>query len=181
MALAGTSAPGTTGAPAVWSGHAFIIDLDNLPRAYSCQDLWYKFRGVLTALGARPDMSVTPYACNGRSPRVELQFLMPKPVAEAQARDAETRTTSREIHIAPGQPPVLKADDCRLIQLMQDELLSRLPVRVESDHFLCSAPGEKARDEFSLSVRAQMPVNADTRVATNGTPRKPALSATNPH
>ena len=175
-----SSAP--TGSLAAWTGHAFIVDLDDLPRVYSCQDLWYKFRGVLIAIGARSDMSVTPYACQGRSPRVQLQFLMPNPVTGAQARFADLRTTERAIQIAPGQPGVLKDDDCQLIEMMKDELLNRLPVRIQSDHFVCTPPAG-SHEEYSVSLRAQMPVDttATTRAAANGAPSVPSASATKPH
>src|ERR1700751_4938831 len=70
--------------PAIWASHSVIVDLKNLPRRYTCDELWYKFKGVLTTLGARPDMKIVPYGCAlalgtaGYSPKVQLEFAVPR-------------------------------------------------------------------------------------------------------
>src|SRR6476469_6926434 len=58
--------------PAAWLQHDLIVSLHNLPRTYSCDDLWYKFRDVLLEIGARADYKILPYDCNSRSPQVQL-------------------------------------------------------------------------------------------------------------
>ena len=40
-----------TSAPAVWAPHELIVNLHDLPKHYSCDDLWYKFRAILLTLG----------------------------------------------------------------------------------------------------------------------------------
>jgi hypothetical protein len=45
-----------------WLG-ARLVDLHDLPQRYSCDDLWYKFRDVLLAMGGRPDIKILVYRC----------------------------------------------------------------------------------------------------------------------
>src|ERR1700749_1723011 len=47
-------------APAVWAPHELIVNLHDLPKHYSCDDLWYKFRAILLTLGARQDLEILP-------------------------------------------------------------------------------------------------------------------------
>src|SRR5438105_1886663 len=96
--------------PAVWAPHALIVDLRNLPKHYTCDDLWYKFRDVLLAMGARPDMKILPYRCAGHagsqaySPKVELQFSMPRTVSGADVKWADLRVIAKPVHLQPGAP-----------------------------------------------------------------------------
>ncbi|HEY4210774.1 MAG TPA: hypothetical protein VGM84_04805 [Steroidobacteraceae bacterium] len=46
--------------PATRFGHDLIVRLEHLPKRYSCDDLWYRFRDVLRALGARADFTARP-------------------------------------------------------------------------------------------------------------------------
>ena len=57
-----TPAPGS-GSPAQWRTYDLLIDLQQLPRSYSCTQLWYKLRDVLLDIGARRYMLIEPYAC----------------------------------------------------------------------------------------------------------------------
>ena len=71
---------------AVWARHDMVIRLRNLPKRYSCDDLWYKFHDVLLSLGARPDMRILANQCKqagsegGLSPSVHLTFDTPEAV-----------------------------------------------------------------------------------------------------
>ena len=40
--------------PAEWVRHNLIVKLHDLPKRYSCNDLWYRFRDILLDIGARP-------------------------------------------------------------------------------------------------------------------------------
>jgi hypothetical protein len=106
---------------------------------------------------------------------VQLQFLMPSPVTGAMVRYADLRTAGREIHISPGVPGSLKADDCRLMQLIENELLSRLPVQIDNDHFQCSPSTHGCPQDFRLTVRAQMPLDTDPHVAATDVQARGAL------
>ena len=71
--------------PAEWLQHDLIVSLHNLPRTYSCNDLWYKFRDVLLAIGARADYKILPYDCGSRSPQVQLNFMLPQALSPCSA------------------------------------------------------------------------------------------------
>ncbi len=150
------AAPAATPAPpgtaAMWVPHAIIVDLD-LPKRYSCDDLWYRFRAVLLSIGAAPDPKIVPYQCNGQSPRVQLQFSLPEAVDGAQARVADLRALNDTITLEPGHPAPLDAADCELVRQIKDELFTELPVRVLSSELSCAgAPAGHSR--FRLSVKA---------------------------
>jgi hypothetical protein len=96
------------GQPAVWHRHDLIVSLSHLPQRYSCDNLWYKFRDVLLALGARPNMKILVYRCGARagtlaySPRVHLQFAMPELLNRAQARWGANRRRAGNCALVPG-------------------------------------------------------------------------------
>jgi len=52
-ALAATSAPTPPAEPAQWRTYDLLLQFRDLPKTYSCDDLWYRFRDVLLTLGAR--------------------------------------------------------------------------------------------------------------------------------
>ena len=139
--------------PAVWFAHDMIVDLQDLPKRYSCDDLWYRFRDVLLSIGARPDMQIFAYQCNTRSPRVHLQFLLPKTVSGAEVKYASLQAASQTIRLEAGHPRSFDASDCALLQRIKDTLLPALPVRVVSYRLTCVAPTSSHR-RFYLSVQA---------------------------
>ena len=105
-ALAGeTSGPQTSSAPApaVWSRHALIVDLHDLPRRYTCDELWYKFKDVLLAIGAAPQMRILPYRCERRvgamaySPKVELDFSLPRILSVENAGGATLEVVPKDV------------------------------------------------------------------------------------
>jgi hypothetical protein len=144
--------------PAVWIPHAIIVDLD-LPKRYSCDDLWYRFRVILLSIGANPDLKVVPYHCDSQSPKVQLQFSLPEPVDGAQARFADLRAVNDTITLEPGHPMPLDAADCELVRQIKDELLAELPVRVLSAELSCAvAPAAHTRFRLCLqALRADSP------------------------
>src|ERR1700719_1536202 len=77
---AGEPSSGSTGQAALWTAHDLIVNFRHLPKIYSCDALWYKFRDVLRALGARPDLSIVTFQCGRElgslalSPQVHLYF-----------------------------------------------------------------------------------------------------------
>jgi hypothetical protein len=141
QALAG-EAPAAT--PAEWRPYAVLVDFRDLPRTYSCDELWYKFRDVLRKLGARAYMTITPYHCGvrgggaARSPSVEVKFQLPQPLHGAAVRYAEIATVEQLVRFSPGSPPSLAPADCELVRQMQQGLLAALPLRVSSAEFRCT-------------------------------------------
>jgi len=156
------------GRPAAWRHHDLIVSLRDLPQRYSCDDLWYKFRDILLALGTRPDIKILVYQCGpqarelARSPQVHLQFSTPEILTGAQARWAEIRAAPETIHLGPGQPASLRDSDCELMRQIKDELLPEMTDRIVSVDLACTA---RRRSPFNVTVQAETPVATNPRVA----------------
>jgi hypothetical protein len=167
MLMVGLSlaAPPTT-QPATWVAHDLNVDLYNLPQRYSCDDLRHKFRDVLIALGARPDLKVLTARCElgSRSPIVRLQFSMPELVGRTAKRGTVVETAAALVRLEPGHPVSLYAADCELMRQIKDKLLTPMSQRVASFNLACSAPSSKGA-RFSLSVQTLQPLGSDARVA----------------
>ena len=150
-----------------------IVRLDNLPKRYSCDDLWYKFHDVLLALGARPDMRILAYRCEkslsseqARSPRVELKFYLPEALSGTQRQWADLSAVQRIVELQPGEPGKIDAADCELLRQIKEGLLPLIPVKVRDYRLACAAPSE-GKPPFDLTVAALEPVKAPAaKVAT---------------
>lgn len=147
--------------PAVWYHYDVIVDLQDLPKRYTCDELWYKFRDILLVVGARPDMDIVPYRCDSLSPRVQIRFSFPKTLDGSLARFASLQAVSDTVHLEAGHPRSLDVADCALLQQIKDTLLAGLPVRVVSDRFACPASPSNHRS-FELSVRTLRAANHDS-------------------
>lgn len=139
-----------------------IVDLNDLPKQYGCDDLWYRFRDVLLSVGARSDLKVFPYQCNTRSPRVHLQFSLPKVVSGADVKYASLEAASETIRLEAGHPRSLDVSDCALLQQIKDTLLPALPLRVVGYRLTCVAPTASHRP-FYLSVQTLSPASQTPR------------------
>lgn len=143
----------------MWQTYDLLVNLQDLPKTYTCDDLWYAFRGILLRLGAPPaTLDVTPYDCSPspqgslRSPRVELRAQLPAPVLPSLAKLARLRAITRTVRIGPGEPKTLKPADCRLLEQIEQTLLASLPVHVLESHFDCGAPAPRG-ENFSVTLR----------------------------
>lgn len=153
---AGTVHSAVATQPAIWRTYDLVVDLEHLPRTYTCDQLWYVFHGVLLRLGVPiASLNVLPYRCSRtasgdlRSPHVQVSFRMPAVVHGAAVKWAQLSAVQRQIVIRPGEPKRLQASDCRLLRQIRETLLSSLPVKVVRDELHC-APGAP----FGLTVRA---------------------------
>jgi hypothetical protein len=166
----GSAAPVSPGHPAEWTPHDLIVSFEHLPRIYTCTDLWYKFRDVLRAIGARPDMRILVYQCGPKlgppaySPKAQLHFFIPQALQPSQVRWADVNAEPRTIRLEPGHPASIKSSDCELLRQMKDGLFGALPDRVIDFNLACEAPA--TRRAFSVSVEALTPVDGQARVAT---------------
>jgi hypothetical protein len=148
--------------PAQWETFDILVDLQNLPQNYSCDDLWYKFRDVLRWLGAGPNLTITPYDCGyvgggeSRSPHVQVKFELPRPLQGAETRYAQMSVVDRNVQLAPGFPRWLLPSDCELVEQLVGGLFPALPLRVESADFHCSA----VQPSYTLTVNARIVVPA---------------------
>jgi hypothetical protein len=159
---AGPATPTPTPTPATaaeWMPHELIVNLSDLPRAYSCNDLWYRFHDVLAAIGARESRILT-YDCRDTaahthaSPKVELKFQFPTPLSGADTQFADFTANASTVRFAPGSPRSLTADDCEFMKQMTAGLLQALDLHPEAN-FRCaaSAPAER----FAVTVRVLLP------------------------
>jgi hypothetical protein len=161
LALAAGSAahPGTTAAE--WIPHELIVGLTDLPRAYSCNDLWYRFHDVLSAIGAR-EMRILTYDCSDTaahahgSPQVELKFQLPGALTSANARFADVSANDSAVRFLPGSPRSLSADDCELMRQMTAGLFGALGLHTDAK-FHCDARAPAKR--FAVTVRALLPAS----------------------
>jgi len=181
--LTGAAAPAAQAAPtppgqlAVWTPHDLIVGFEHLPKLYSCDDLWYKFRDVLRALGARPDMRILTYQCGKQvgelaySPQVQLHFYIPQVVGKSEARWADLHVITKTVRLGPGHPASITPSDCELLLQMKDYLLAALPDRVLNFNLACGAP--TTRWPFGVSVQTLTPVPGQARVAAATTAPAP--------
>jgi len=157
-AHAASSATTAVAVPAQWRTYDLLVQFHDLPRTYSCDDLWYRFRDVLLTLGARAYMTLTPYDCGyvgggeARSPRVEAKFQLPWLLQGADTRYAEMSAVRREVRLVPGAPHSLQAGDCDLMRQLQETLLAALPVQVTTAAYTCNGPDAT----FALTLQAPM-------------------------
>jgi hypothetical protein len=154
--------------PAAWIAHDVIVDLYNLPRRYSCDDLREKFHDVLLALGVRADVTVLASRCElgSRSPSVRLHFSTPERVQRASTLGAVVIDVAAPIiHLEPGYPASLTDADCELMRQMKDRLIVPISRGVLSFNLACSAPPSRGKS-FSLSVQAFESLDNGARVAT---------------
>jgi hypothetical protein len=159
LLLLGASANGApmsvgTRWPATWQRRELIIDLHDLPKRYSCDDLWYKFRDVLERLGASSRMDILPYRCEpslgaaARSPRVRIKYFVPRQLARSNASNADLTAVVRDVRIEPGEPSSIDASDCALVRQMRPAL----PGKILEYRLPCRGPAS-ASPAFSLTVR----------------------------
>ncbi len=153
LAPTGAVATQTQTKPAVWRDYDMIVDLQDLPKRYACDDLWYKFRDILLSIGARPQMEVVPYRCNSFSPRVQIRFSLPSAVNGSPVTLATLQAVDGTVRLEAGHPRSLDASDCALLQQIKNTLFAALPMRVVSYRFTCVAPPSSQR-QFRLSVQA---------------------------
>jgi len=155
-----TAAPaGTT--PAEWMTHRILVSLSDLPRGYTCNDLWYRFKDVMFAIGAQ-QLQILTYNCADKnpqshgSPKVELKFQFPTALTGDNVRYADFQGTTTSVRLAAGHPASLTADDCALVQQMAAGIFAPLGVKTTESKFPCAAPAGEAGD-YAITVLALLP------------------------
>ncbi len=165
-----TAATQPAGQAAAWHHQDLIVSLHNLPQGYSCDDLWYKFRDLLLALGARQDLKILVYQCGdradyrARSPKVHLQFSTPKLVLKPQDPSADIEAVPHAVRLSPGEPASMRDSDCELMRQIKDELLPQIAERIVSFNLACAAP-RPGRWPYSITVQTLTPINGIPPVA----------------
>jgi hypothetical protein len=154
-----------------------IVNLQNLPRTYTCNQLWYEFHGILLRLGAWPySVNILPYHCSPtpsgylRSPDVEVRFQLPI-FLSSTVKSAPAEAIERTVRLAPGEPKTLQSSDCQLLRQIEQMLLGSIEARIDEDHFECSAPPPRAA-KFNVTLSLPMVLKM---------PGAPTTSAPGPH
>jgi len=171
---AGNAAAPAAARPALWRTYDMIVNLKDLPRTYTCDQLWYEFHGILLRLGAWPySLNVLPYHCSPnptgslKSPDVQVGFQLPFFLDGVAAKSAPAKAIERTIRLSAGDPDTLHPSDCQLMQQISETLLASLPVRVDDQHFDCSAPPRRAGN-FNVTVSLPVAVKMPTVATTSG-------------
>lgn len=163
--------------PAIWRTYDMIVDFQRLPRTYTCDQLWYEFRGILLRLGAPPaGINILPYDCSPtpggdlKSPHVEIRFQLPF-LLQSGVTGAPIQAVEGTVRLSPGKPKTLQASDCQLLRQIRETMLASMPVKVDAAHFDCSGPPARA-GKFSVTVR--LPMLAGAQAAAGAPSRKAA-------
>jgi hypothetical protein len=138
------------------------VDFKDLPRAYTCDELWYRLQDLLVAIGARPYPQIVPYHCgptaaaSSRSPSVELQFQLPQALSAADARYADVPVVRATVRLAPGSLRSYTGEDCELLKQLSTLLLPALRVQLVGPGLTCPV-ASAARRSYALEVQALIP------------------------
>jgi hypothetical protein len=158
------AAANPTEQPAAWIPHHVMVVYRNLPRAYTCDELWYKVGDLLRALGAWASVSITPYDCkpstatDGRSPQLEVRFLTLRALDPQNARWAEAKASTETVVLKPGHPKSLTSADCELLAQTQEGLLSLVSnLHVEGEALRCEGSATKP---YALSIQTLVATQA---------------------
>ncbi|MGH8201582.1 MAG: hypothetical protein ACREVO_14675 [Steroidobacteraceae bacterium] len=176
-AAAGTGQKSSAARPALWRNYDILVNLQKLPRTYTCNQLWYEFHGILLRLGAWPySINILPYHCSPtpsgylRSPDVEVRFQLPIFLSSG-VKSAPAEAIERTIRLAPGEPKTLQPSDCQLLQQTEQMLLGSIEAHVDADHFDCAAPPPRGAN-FNVTLSLPMVLKM---------PPAPTTSAPGPH
>lgn len=172
LATGNGAARASTPAPqrAYWAPHDEIDYLDNLPRTYSCDELYYKYRAVLLRLGARPDMTIYTYGCTGSKgaaanrPHVDLTYTIPQPVPSQLNSNSMLRARLETVEIGVGNPKVLSESDCTLMDDMRQTVLSSFSKDIEVRGSRCGQRGGRSKP-YTLLVQTMIPIAPSTASA----------------
>jgi hypothetical protein len=148
---------------AYWAPHDEIDYLDNLPRTYSCDELYYKYRAVLLRLGARPDMTIYTYGCSGSKgaaadrPHVDLTYTIAEPIPPQFNSNSTLRARPETVEIGAGNPKVLSQSDCTLMDDMRQTVLSSFSKDIEVRGSRCGQ-GRRRSEPYRLFVQTMIPI-----------------------
>jgi hypothetical protein len=151
------------GLPAVWVPHDVMVAYRNLPRAYSCDALWYKVRDILREAGAWRSVSITPYDCkpstasDGRSPQLEIRFLTPRTLGPAQARLARelpSRSAPEIAHCSRRHSRMCSLS-CRASTLWNGISTARGRERPRRTAWACRPCSRSVRTELPMQERGE--------------------------
>jgi hypothetical protein len=147
--------------PAYWAPHDEIDYLTNLPRTYSCDDLYYKYRDVLQLVGARP-AQIYSYGCAGThgsatdAPRVDITYSVPSALPTDVHGGSVFQANLATVRLAPGHPKSLDARDCPLLRDMSQTVLASFSAHIDASQLQCGS-SDAAHSHFAVIVQTWIP------------------------
>jgi hypothetical protein len=170
VTMSKTSAAVSTLKRAVWAEHDLTIELQHLPRRYSCGELNYKIHDILAMIGARADMRVDASRCatdldpTQVAPWVHLIFSLPLEVHGQLASSADMFAVERTVRLEPGSPQSIDWGDCQLLRQLKLTLFAEVPIQVDGDHLGCQSSATR-HTPFSLSLDVLTPAPEPAKVS----------------
>jgi hypothetical protein len=148
--------------PAVWKSQELLFAYAGFTSRYSCEGLRDKVADTLAMLGARGDMSVTPYPCSGLGrpepfPGVRIKISTLAPATEGAKDTVEARW--KTVHLSgPGK---LTRGDCELAEQIQHEILPLFTTRNVKAQMDC-IPHQESAGDLALTVDVLVPAKDDS-------------------
>jgi hypothetical protein len=144
--------------PAVWKSRELVLTYSGFTSRYSCEGLRDKVADALLALGARRDMTVTPYPCSGMGrpepfPGVRIQLSTLTPAAQGAAGDT-VEARWKTVNLAgPGK---LRPGDCELAEQIRHDILPLFTTRNLQARLDC-VPHQESAGNIALTVDVLVP------------------------
>ncbi|MGA8707075.1 MAG: hypothetical protein WB646_08825 [Steroidobacteraceae bacterium] len=164
VALAEDAAPNADpDAPvtAYWAEHEEVDELGKLPRAYGCDDLFYKYRDILLKLGVRPGIKIYTYGCTrpgqpaSGTTKVDLTYDLPHPAPTG------FKAYHRSVTLTAGDPKSLTVDDCALLDDMRQTVIAAISNQVDAHGLDCGSGHHHKK--FKLTVQTLVAAETQTQ------------------
>jgi hypothetical protein len=150
---------------AYWAPHDEIDYLDNLPRTYSCDELYYKYRDILLRVGARPGQ-IYSYGCTSKqgaaegTPHVDITYSVTNALPAQIHSNSGLQARLATVRLSPGNPKSLDARDCSLLRDMSQTVLASFSQHIDASRLQCGSM-PSAHPRFELVVKTLLPVPTD--------------------
>ena len=165
LALAASSAAGAASTdgrqPAVWKSQELAFTYVGFTSRYSCEGLRDRVMEALATLGARSDMTVTPYPCSGSGRpepfpgvRIKVSTLAPAPEGGEGTVEARWKT------VRLSGSDTLTRGDCELAEQIQHEILPLFTTRNVKARLNC-IPHQESAGEIAFTVDVLVPAKKE--------------------
>lgn len=181
---------------AIWHVQSLTLEYDSTHAHYACDSLERKVRGILQAVGAHDSVAVKARCMDAgllNQASVQIVLATPMPASEENIRMATTFTardellakmrkttlptpaniprfvaTWRTLELSRAPRVRLDVGDCDLLQNMNQQVFSRLAVRLTNENLNCSASATRVRPRFELRALIPTPLNPVARTGPQG-------------
>jgi len=144
--------------PTVWKTRELTFSFLGFTSRYSCEGLRDKVEQALLALGARHDLTVTPYPCAGMgrpefAPSLQIKVSTLEPAPTTAAGDT---VEARWKTVRLGGPGKLYPGDCELAEQIKAEILPLFTTRNLKAKIDC-VPHQESAGSIELTVDVLAP------------------------